>query len=613
MNYVADIVIEISGYQGSNGNKLESFSNLSLQQSVFGHHSLEIICRRDTLEEEGKFILENSANILGKDIKLKISTEQGHKNEFNEIITQISASKTDGPMGGDIVISAESPDILLDDGEHCRSFEEKTLEKIIKQVLKDYQFDTKNIKPEKSKEASPYTVQYKESSYAFINRLAAKKGEWFFFNGTDLVFGALPSKSVELQYGKDLFHFDFSLKLDDLKFKYSAYDYLNQEVISSDSGDQKVSKMSDQAKIAYDQSEKLYKHATHSLYNHSLSESDAQGHLDSRVKLIKSSQASGFVSLNGTSDNPNLILGCEVKIKETIRKEDRKEKKVEHGSYIITSLSHSCDRTGNYQNSFTAIPADIEVPPFTTPHAIPFCETQSAKVMDNNDPEAMGRIRVQFAWQQEENTVSPWIRIITPHSGLEKGIYFIPEIDDEVLVAFEGGNAEKPYVMGSLYHGQAKPDTLFDGENNIKAIRTRSGHTIEFIDTDGSEEMKIYDYNKENYVITLSTHESKIKVESLGDIEMVAQGDFNIEAVGDLKVKANNIQMESNQDCNMKTTNMKIDAASNYEAKGTNVKTEANAQMELKAGATMDVKASAKMTVNGGALLEQKGGLIKIN
>ncbi|MEZ5198037.1 MAG: phage baseplate assembly protein V [Bacteroidales bacterium] len=583
MNHVAEIVIEISGYQGKMGNKLESFSHLSLQQSVFGHHSLEIVCRRDTLEEEGNFVLSNSANILGKEIKLKISTEQKHKNEFIGIITQVSASKTDGPMGGDIVISAESPDIKLDDGEHCRSFEKKTLEKIIKQVLKEYSFDTKNIKPEKSTDPNPYIVQYKESAYAFINRLAAKKGEWFFYNGTDLVFGALPSKSVDLQYGIDLFNFDFSLKLDDLKFKYMAYDYLNEKVISSDSGSQSVSKMSAEAKIAYDHSEKLYTHETLSLYNHALSESDAKGHLDDKVLLIKKSQTSGFVTVNGSSDNPNLILGCEINIKETIKKEDRKEKKVEHGTYIVTSLSHSCDRTGNYQNSFTAIPVDIEVPPFTTPHAIPFCETQSAKVMDNNDPEAMGRIRVQFFWQQDENTVSPWIRVITPHSGLEKGMYFIPEIGDEVLVAFEGGNAEKPYVLGSLYHGKAKPDTLFDKDNNIKAIRTRSGHTIEFIDKDGSEEMKIYDYNKENYVITLSTHESKIKVESLGDIEMVAQGDFNIEAIGDLKVKANNIQMESNMDYDMKTTNMKIDAASNYEAKGTNMKSEANAQMVLKA------------------------------
>jgi len=607
MNFVSKIEISIDG------ESLKTFSSLSLQQNIFGHHSLELVCRRDTFEKEGNFILDKSDKVLGCEIILKISTEEDDKNEFTGIITEVSASKTEGPFGGNIVISAQSTDILLDDGEHCRSFEDKTLEKILKQILKEYQFDTKHIKPQNAQDSMPYTVQYKESAYAFMNRLAAKKGEWFFYNGTDLVFGELPSKSVELHYGKDLSHFDFSLKLDDLKFKYMAYDYLNEEILSSDSGAQKVSKMSDKAKVAYNSSEKLYTHETLSLYNNSLSESNAQGHLDSRVKLIKSAQASGFISVNGSSDNPNLVLGCQIKILESVKQEDNKVKKVEHGSYIVTSLSHSCDRTGNYQNNFTAIPVEIEVPPFATPHAIPFCETQSAKVMDNVDPEGLGRVKVQFAWQQNDNTVSPWTRIITPHSGKEKGFYFIPEIGEEMLVAFEGGNAEKPYIIGSLYHGKAKPDTLFDPDNNIKAIRTRSGHTIEFIDKDGSEELKIYDYNKDNYVITLASHSSEIKIESKGNIDIKAEGDMSMEAVGDMKVKANNIQMESNQDFSMKTTNMKIDAASNYEVKGTSVKNEANAQMELKAGATMDVQASAKMTINGGAMLEQKGGVIKIN
>ena len=606
MNFVSKIEISIDG------KSLKSFSSLSLQQNIFGHHALEVVFQRDTFEKEGNLILDESDKLLGGEIDLKISAENENKNEFKGIITEVIASKTDGSFGGDIVISAQSPDILLDDGEHCRSFENKSLDKIIKQILKEYQFDTKNIKPKTSKDSLPYTVQYKESAYAFLNRLAAKKGEWFFYNGKDLVFGELPSKSFKLKYGVDLFHFDFSLKLDDLKFKYTAYDYLKEEVLTSDSGSQKVSKMSDKAKVAYDKSEKLYTHETQSLYNNSLSESGAKAHLDSRVKLIKSAQASGLVSLNGSTDNPNLILGCEINITETYGEKDKKKTK-DHGKYIITSISHSCDRIGNYQNNFSAIPVEIEVPPFTTPHAIPFCETQSAKVMDNNDPEAMGRIQVQFAWQQNENTVSPWIRIITPHSGKEQGFYFIPEIGDEVLVAFEGGNAEKPYVIGSLYHGKAKPDTLFESENNIKAIRTRSGHTIEFIDKDGSEELKIYDYNKENYVITLASHSKEITIVSQGNIDIKAEGDMSMEATGDMKIKANNIQMESSQDFDMKATNMKIDASSKYETKGTNVKSEASAQMEIKAGATMDVKASAKMTVNGGALLEHKGGLIKIN
>jgi uncharacterized protein involved in type VI secretion and phage assembly len=214
-------------------------------------------------------------------------------------------------------------------------------------------------------------------------------------------------------------------------------------------------------------------------------------------------------------------------------------------------------------------------------------------------------------WQDPNMT--PWIRMVSPHAGDDKGFYFVPEIGEEVLVAFEGGNAEKPYVIGSLWHGKAKPESWTDEENNVKAIRTRSGHTIEFDDTDGSELIKIYDYNKENYIITLSTHESKISVESKGDITMKAEGDFEIEAVGDLKVKANNIEMKSNQDFKMEATNTTNKANAKMEiSAGTQMEQKASAGMKIDGGAQLEQKA-AMVKIDGGAMLEQKAGLVKIN
>ena len=58
---------------------------------------------------------------------------------------------------------------------------------------------------------------------------------------------------------------------------------------------------------------------------------------------------------------------------------------------------------------------------------------------------------MQFPWQEEENGLTPWIRVITPHGGKDKGFHFIPEVEEKVLVGFEGGNAEHPYVLGVLY------------------------------------------------------------------------------------------------------------------------------------------------------------------
>jgi type VI secretion system secreted protein VgrG len=559
---------------------IEDFLNLNLQQNIFGHHTLEILCRRDDFEPDDGFILDKSDRFLGKELSLTIKISNDEKVDFEGIVTEIKASKMPDSQSDTIVIEASSPDILLDDGEHCRTFEDKSLKVIVEKILKEYQLCTDGCVKPNSNEPIPYTVQYKESAFAFLTRLASKKGEWFYYDGKNIIFGQRKKKNLTLEFGAELSNFDFTLKIEDLKFKYLAYDYINNETITSDSSDTKmeIKNLSEKGKAAYKKSNDHFKHETLSLYNHNLTKSNEQDHLDNRVKLIKSALASGFISCSGSTNNAGLILGCEINIVDTLSD----DKKVNHGSYIITSLSHSCDRTGTYQNNFTGIPSEIEVPPYTSPHAIPFCETQIAKVMDNYDPEGLGRIRVQFIWQADENTQSPWIRIVSPHTGKEKGFYFIPEIGEEVMVAFEGGNAEKPYVIGSMYHGKAKPDGKWvNDKDDIKAIRTRSGHTIEFIDTDGKEELKIYDHNKDNYIITLASHSSKITIESKGDLEM--------EAKGDIKIKAQNIKMESGQDLNFKAVG---------------VKNEASGQMEIKA---------STMKIDGGSQLEQSAGMVKIN
>src|SRR5690606_14551421 len=121
---------------------------------------------------------------------------------------------------------------------------------------------------------------------------------------------------------------------------------------------------------------------------------------------------------------------------------------------------------------------------YTDVHVFAKAETQPAKVIDNNDPEGLGRVKVQYNWASG-NTTSDWMRMIQPHSGAGKGFYFIPEIDEEVLVGFEGGNAQNPYVLGTQYNG-SESSGYADGENNVKAIHTRSGTKIVLNDAEGS-------------------------------------------------------------------------------------------------------------------------------
>src|SRR5690606_10367603 len=126
-------------------------------------------------------------------------------------------------------------------------------------------------------------------------------------------------------------------------------------------------------------------------------------------------------------------------------------------------------------------PDVVEVPPYTDVLNPPIAETQPAIVTDNNDPKGLGRVKVKFHWDYE----SPWIRMVQPHGGGNKGFYFIPEAGEEVLVAYEGGNAEKPYVVGTMYNGGQKSGYA-TANNDLKVIHSRSGTKIKMNDAEGS-------------------------------------------------------------------------------------------------------------------------------
>ena len=79
----------------------------------------------------------------------------------------------------------------------------------------------------------------------------------------------------------------------------------------------------------------------------------------------------------------------------------------------------------------------------------------------------------------KRNEMTPWIRVVQPYTGGGKGFYFVPEIGEEVLVDFEGGNAERPFVLGAHYNGEAKSG-YHNADNRVKAIHTKSGHKLIF-------------------------------------------------------------------------------------------------------------------------------------
>jgi uncharacterized protein involved in type VI secretion and phage assembly len=190
-----------------------------------------------------------------------------------------------------------------------------------------------------------------------------------------------------------------------------------------------------------------------------------------------------------------------------------------------------------------------------------------AIVTDNEDPEGMGRVRVTYPWRDADDE-SHWARIATPMAGGGMGAYFLPEVDDEVLVAFENGDIHYPYVVGSLWNGtDTPPADNADGKNDVRLIRSRSGHEIVLNDSDtegrveittagghtivlddssGSETVEIADAG--GNAITLDkqglsiTGASKVSV-SAPMLEFKGDGNVSVEASGILTLKGSLVKI----------------------------------------------------------------------
>jgi uncharacterized protein involved in type VI secretion and phage assembly len=159
-------------------------------------------------------------------------------------------------------------------------------------------------------------------------------------------------------------------------------------------------------------------------------------------------------------------------------------------------------------------------------------------VTNNQDPENMARVRVKFPWLSDDHE-SWWARIAVPMGGSGRGTYFLPEVDDEVLVAFEHGDVRSPYVVGALWNGKDSPPTNnSDGKNNIRLIHSRSGHLVRLDDTDGDEKIEVIDKTAGNK-ITIKSSDNSMRLECTGKMTLHATAGMEITCDADIKIQAN--------------------------------------------------------------------------
>ncbi len=320
-----------------------------------------------------------------------------------------------------------------------------------------------------------------------------------------------------------------------------------------------------------------------------------QAEADALAQAVLNERGHAFFEAEGMCrGDPRINAGVEVEIKGVGRRFSNR--------YRVTRAIHRYDYSG-YLTRFeiSGYRANTIGQLLATNDNAPRYDVVVGIVTNVNDPNGLARVKVKFP-TISDNLESNWARLVNPMAGPGRGFEFIPEVNDEVLVTFENGDINKPYVLGSLWNGKDKPPeesstiVASNGKVQKRIIHSRSGHRITIDDSDGKEKISIID----------KTGKNSIEIDSNGNqIALKTEGDIQMEAKGKITIKGGDIIMEAKSGAKVKGTNVDLDASGKAKVNGSGVDIKASGQMNLEGGATASVK--------GGAMLEIKGAIVKIN
>jgi uncharacterized protein involved in type VI secretion and phage assembly len=211
---------------------------------------------------------------------------------------------------------------------------------------------------------------------------------------------------------------------------------------------------------------------------------------------------------------------------------------------------------------------------------------------------------------------TPWIRVTSPHGGGGKGMFFIPEVGEEVIVGFEGDSPIKPYIIGTVYHGKAS-NTFSNGGNDVKALQTRSGNKVIMNDADGSVFVEDKDGNS-------------MLIDGAGNITVKSNNTVTIDATNEITLKTKKITMEAEDEIimNSKVLDGEFTETSTIYGKNENnvlsktaVNVGADNKVNISGGVEVDVYGKSKVELdsdgsveaNGKVITSIAGGQVKLN
>lgn len=577
----------------------QKFVSLHLRQGFNRHHTFTVMVNYLSPNNTFQQTPEKFIGYIGETASISfVHRQTGESYDFEGIITQVEMVGSMGETGG-VAIHGTSPTILYENNRTLDSWMDQSLSTIIKEVTQEYG-KVNLVSNPKYATPIPYMAQYNESVFDFMNRLSALYGEWFYYDGTKVYFGKPDRDNTEkIVYDMDLEEVRLVANL--VPGKSARYDYVAQENKQHNADTPaKPDGMNDLQSIAHSCSEKAYTAKTTSAADPHVTD---KAELDEQMRIVKNASGANLLNIKGIGKT------CRIRIGEIIDVSFPDRMKLPPlGKFRIVGIEHEVRRDGHYSNSFVGVPdstVHIPVPDAKRPLALP----ELATVKENNDDKGQGRVKVAFDWQKNGKTTN-WIRVQTPNAGVSgavpknRGWVFVPEVGDQVMVSYEHGNPDRPYVTGSVFHsGSGKGG---DKDNKVKSIITRSGNAIVFDDETGS------------IVITDQTGKQLIMLDGTDAITVMAKKSITLTNEAEsvivmddksIGLQADTIALEGRKSVTLLSGNECMVLSSEksiISSSGTNIKQEAEKDYDVAAkngtvnGVNLMIEGKGNVTVSGG-------------
>lgn len=579
--------------------------------SVEVDHSLHLpdmftIYLRDEFTGSGCKWMDSNTFDLGKPVEISVEPGDGGKKEelFTGEITAIEP-EFDPEAGATLMVRGHDKSHRLHRGRKTRSFLKQTDSQIVKTVAGEcgLSADIESTRP-----SHEHVIQYNQTDMEFMQNMARRNGYFAYVDRGKLIFRSKPVPSGSgptLKWGENLREFQARLTTAEQieKAEVHSWDTSKKQAITAEVASPSVKPDIGGEKHGGKVAKKAFGFGgAEIVINRPV---DTMDEAKAIAQSVINERCNAFFQAEGICHgDPAVRAGTTVLI-------DGVGKKFS-GNNLLTHTVHRYNSDGyNTWFEISGYRANTLGQILSNNHKdSKEYGVVTGQVTNLNDPDNLGRIKVKYPGIADD-LESHWARLVAPMAGAERGFFFLPEINDEVLIAFEHGDINRPYIVGALWSSKDKPplpnnEAVASGKVNKRMIKSRSGHTIIIDDTSGKEKISIIDRTKNNSIEIDSANKA---------ISIISEADITIEGKANLTIKGKTVSIEATQGGNMdlKANNLNLQANAKASLKG-------NGGADIDGGAQVNIKSTGatkvegtQTSINGTAMTEIKGAIVKIN